>query len=203
MKTSVARLPSRLALCGLLAGLTVAGPAAGATSLAMALHEGLLTADVAGAPVSRVMQEVGRLTGAEVRWLGAAGEEPISVRFTDVPLADAIARLLGTRSFLLVASAAGAPPPITRVVILASGERRQLAPETPRVPSEDADGALDAAVATALAPEAPAARLQAIDELARVAQREPQAWMVLTELSRQEPDRTVREAARRALDDGA
>src|SRR6266705_2807580 len=95
MRTSVARLPSRLALCGLLAGLTVAGPAAGATSLTMALHGGLLTADVAGTPVSRVMQEVGRLTGAEVRWLGAVGEEPISVRFTDVPLADAIARLVG------------------------------------------------------------------------------------------------------------
>src|SRR5439155_5484524 len=71
MRSSVARLPSRLALCGLLAGLTVARPAAGAPSLNMALHEGLLTADVAGTPVSRVMQEVGRLTGAAVRWLGA------------------------------------------------------------------------------------------------------------------------------------
>ena len=201
MRTSVARLPSRLALCGLLAGLTVAGPAAGATSLTMALHGGLLTADVAGTPVSRVMQEVGRLTGAEVRWLGAVGEEPISVRFTDVPLADAIARLVGPRSFLLVASAAGALPPITRVVILASGERPVLEPETPRVRSEDAEGALDAAAA--LAPQAPAARRRAIDELARVAQQEPQAWMVLTELSRHEPDRAVREAARRALGDGA
>jgi hypothetical protein len=169
----------------------------------MALHGGLLTADVAGTPVSRVMQEVGRLTGAEVRWLGDAGEEPISVRFTDVPLADAIARLLGTRSFLLFASAVGAPGPVTRVVILASGERPVLEPETPRVPSEDAEGALDAVVATALALGAPAARLQAIDALARVAQQEPQAWLVLTELSRHERDRAVREAARRALGDGA
>ncbi len=204
MRTSGARLPFRLALCGLLAGLTVARPApAGATSASMALHEGLLSADVAGTPVSRVMEEVGRLTGAEVRWLGAAGEEPVSVRFSDVPLTDAIGRLLGTRSFLLVASGPGASPPIIRVVILASGERPGLEPEAPRVPSEDAERALDAAVATALAPEAPAVRLHAIDELARVAQQEPQAWMVLTELSRLEPDRTVGAAARRALGAGA
>ena len=38
MRTSVARLPSRLALCGLLAGRTVARPAAGATSPTVALH---------------------------------------------------------------------------------------------------------------------------------------------------------------------
>ena len=60
MRTSVARLPSRLAFCGLLAGLTVARPAAGAASPTMALHEGLLTAGVAGTPVSPVMQAPGR-----------------------------------------------------------------------------------------------------------------------------------------------
>jgi len=60
MRTSVARLPSRLAFCGLLAGLTVARPAAGAASPTTALHEGLLTADVAGTPVSRAMQVRGR-----------------------------------------------------------------------------------------------------------------------------------------------
>jgi len=38
MRTSVERLPSRLAFCGLLAGLTVARPAAGAASPTMALH---------------------------------------------------------------------------------------------------------------------------------------------------------------------
>jgi len=73
MRTSVARLPSRLALCGLLAGLTVARPAAAATSPTMALHEGLLTAEVAGTPVSRAMQEVGRLAGSgrrDVRGIG-------------------------------------------------------------------------------------------------------------------------------------
>lgn len=74
MRTSVARLPSRLALCGLLAGLAVARPAAGgATSPTMALHEGLLTAEVAGSPVSRAMQEVGRLAGSgrrDVRGIG-------------------------------------------------------------------------------------------------------------------------------------
>jgi len=73
MRTSVARLPSRLALCGLLAGLTVARPAAGAPSLTMALHEGVLTADVAGTPVSRVMQEVGRLTGSGRRGVRGIG----------------------------------------------------------------------------------------------------------------------------------
>jgi len=60
MRTSVARLPSLLAFCGLLAGLTVARPAAGAASPTTALHEGLLTADVAGTPVSRAMQVRGR-----------------------------------------------------------------------------------------------------------------------------------------------
>ena len=60
MRTSVARLPSRLAFCGLLAELTVARPAAGAASPTMALYAGLLTADVAGTPVSRVMQVPGR-----------------------------------------------------------------------------------------------------------------------------------------------
>jgi len=198
MKTSAARL----ALFGLLAGLTVVQAAAGAASVRMTLNGGLLTAEIAGAPLRQVMEEVGRLTGAEVRWLGAAGDERISLSFADVPLADAIGRMLGARSFLLVAPAAGSPLSIIRVDILASGQAPRLEPDTPAAPSEHADDALDAALATALAHEEPAARLRAIDELAQVAQQEPRAWMVLTELSNREADGAVRAAARQALDAG-
>lgn len=200
MTDSAARLSSRPALCGLVVGLVVANTAAGATSLALSLHDGRLTADVAGVPVRQVMDELGRVANAEVRWLGRAAEEPVSVHFTDVPLGDAVRRVLGTRSFLVVVPGGGSSRPIARVIILASGPGASPEPQTTRAPqAAPSDGADDAAIATALAPEAPAARIRAIEELGWVAEPDSRAWMTLSHLSRDEEDEGVREAARSAL----
>src|SRR2546426_1015255 len=59
---------------------------ASAARLKVTLGNGTVSAEIAGTPLRRVMEEIGRLGGIEVRWTGAIGEEPISVAFADLPL---------------------------------------------------------------------------------------------------------------------
>jgi hypothetical protein len=118
----------------------------------MTLQDGNLTAEIVGVPLRQVMEEIGGLTEAEVRWLGAPGEARVSVAFSALPVAEAIGRVLGTRSFMLVASAGDVPPRVRRILILAgreglpppeartalSDEMYQLAREAPEPDDGDA-----------------------------------------------------------------
>lgn len=66
------------------------------------LHDGLLTAQVTTTPLSQVLSEMSRLSGARVVWLGQADHRQVSVTFTALPVAEAIERILGANNFLLV-----------------------------------------------------------------------------------------------------
>jgi hypothetical protein len=66
------------------------------------LHDGLLTAQVTTTPLSQVLSEMSRLSGARIVWLGQPDTRQVSVTFTALPVTEAIERVLGANNFLLV-----------------------------------------------------------------------------------------------------
>ena len=58
-----------------------------------------LTVRLARAPVGEVLDEIGRLSGAEIR--GQPNPREVSAEFENVPLLDALHRLLGNQNFML------------------------------------------------------------------------------------------------------
>jgi len=84
----------------------------------MSFESGKLTAEVSGAPLARVLDEVARLTGAEVRGLGNAGREAVSASFAGLDFQDAIQRLVRTRSFVLVTAGTDPHTRLVRIAIL-------------------------------------------------------------------------------------
>src|SRR5262245_30869793 len=61
------------------------------------LNDGRLSARIRGTPLPDVLGEVGRLAGAAVDWRGTDSSQTVAMEFADLPLSDAIARLLGWR----------------------------------------------------------------------------------------------------------
>lgn len=66
------------------------------------LQDGLLTAQVSATPLPQVLNEMSRLSGARVVWLGQPDNRQVSVTFSALPVAEAIQRILGANNFLLV-----------------------------------------------------------------------------------------------------
>jgi len=204
------------ALLGLCVGLVLceggigiaapAGPAAVTAAPPMVLRDGKLTAELVAAPLPRVMEEIGRLSGAEVSWIGPVDEEErVSTSFVDLPLAQAIGRLLPTRSFEIVVSTTAESSRLRRILILPGGRSSPPVGTAPSVSvrqdPEPAQGPIDALDDMLRAQEAPVVRLEAVSQLAVLAVRNPDARNVLAQLSADDADDTVRERARQALDE--
>jgi len=150
------------------------------------------------------MDEVGKRSGIEARWLGGAGEESVSTRFSDLPLPEAIARLLGSTSFLLVTSRDGGG----RITIFGEGRSQGDLPQTeplpdlaaPVAPTEDGSpGPLETLITTALDEPDRTERVRALDQLTSLAGEDPDAQVALEQLLNFAADDTVKEAAREAL----
>ena len=202
--------------------LTAAGPvAASATDpirLELQLRDGRLSAHVVGAPFTRVMAEIATLSGASVTGVDAADVAPTTVTFSDLPLADALERLLQGRNHLLVYANDARGVRVRRIVLLAGGttdsthaarpaESGQTTPDDARGAESDRDqvdpllaGSLDL-LTSALALGDPAIRLQLLDEVATWQLDEPSRAVLLARLSG-DPDEDVREAALRILQAG-
>src|SRR5262249_32668681 len=146
-------------------------------------------------------------SGAQVSWVVPADDdEPVSTSFVDLPLTKAIERLLPTRSFELVVSSDAGQSRLKRIVILPSGRHSAPQGETAPPPPARQDRELEQAPLDALddmlrAQETPAVRLQAVSQLATLAERDPEARTILAQLSTDDADDTVRESARQALDE--
>ena len=61
-----------------------------------------VTARVGGAPLGAVMTELGRACGARIEWVGEKSDDSVATEFSGLRLADAVARLLRTRSYVLM-----------------------------------------------------------------------------------------------------
>ena len=105
--------------------LTSAGPVmATATEtirLEMQLRDGRLSAHLVEAPFTRVLAEVATLSGASVTGVDPADVAPTTVTFSDLPLADALERLLQGRNHLLVYGNDARGARVRRIVLLNGG----------------------------------------------------------------------------------
>jgi hypothetical protein len=179
-----------------------------------------LTARVRGAPLDCVLAEVAALVGMEIR--GGGGEAIVSSDLVDLPLAAALARLLGSRSYFLQlegdrplrltflgSSDPPRSPPATRpgASEVAPALRRALL-DDPDVGSRqkalervEAMPRLPAELIASVAEQDfdPSMRRRALDLLAARAGGDPAGRVAAEVLVRNDPDPAVREAAAAVL----
>ena len=160
----------------------------------------MLSASLVAAPIRQVVGEIGRLSGADVQGIAALDDERVSTSFVDLPLASALERVLGARSFALVVAAEGGIARPSRIVILPR-DRGDAPPaaEPTAAPRPEISVARDDA--TRVEAE-PAVRLEAVSRLAVMAEHDPDARVILAQISAGDADEAVRQAAREALDAG-
>jgi hypothetical protein len=93
----------------------------------MTLKDGKLTAQIRTAPLGKVIEEISRLTGAEIRWLSQEQDDPVSVEFTDLPLDEALERIL-KRNFTHSYTFTGNDKTLIGIWIASSGARSESVP---------------------------------------------------------------------------
>jgi hypothetical protein len=155
------------------------------------------------------MEEVSRLSGAQVRWLSQDGEEPVSVEFTALPLPEALRRILGEKNFMLFYASVGGEKRLAQIWISSSrkgGGRPVLTPpannpalqvrETASQGRDEPDSVpLNMITQTAPNDENPASRLEFIELLATQAGEDPQARALLSHIAHSDSDPYVRDTA--------
>lgn len=91
----------------------------------LTFHDRKLTARITAVPLRQVLDEVGRLSGVHIRWTNAGGAEPISMEFTALPLADALARLLAGQNFMVFYRSVTGEERLTQVWISSRGRQEE------------------------------------------------------------------------------
>ena len=156
-----------VAALALLAGLavTLAQGSEGDAERVVRYTNDQLTVRLARAPVGEVLDEIGRASGAEIR--GQPNPREVSAAFEDVPLPDALHRLLGNQNFMLkygeksrlvaidLLAGEGAPPGTTSVAARVSSTttvpqppQQTLQEALQRFPAVPITGALAGALGT-------------------------------------------------------
>ncbi len=178
------------------------------------LQDGKMTARIMAAPLRRVIEEVSKLSGAQVRWLSLDGKEPVSVEFTDLPFSEALRRILGEKDFVLFEPSARERARLPQIwiyprrqagrqpVLVQERETTALAlsdaaPNVEPPPEQD----LDSLMHTAIHDQDMSVRLDAITQLGGYAQEDPLAETILAQVAHGDSDAQVREAAAELLQD--
>ena len=195
-------------------------PPVAAVSGRVALRDGKLTARLSAMPLRQVMEEVSRVSGARVQWLGGVAEErAVSVGFTALPLAEALRQILGESNFLLFYAPGGADTRLTEIWISSkktgdghSGLTSRLAGQAPPLLAFDAHSenaeegqaeldpaAIETLIQTAVGTQSPAVRVEAIARLGEYLREEPKVGDVLSHLASHESDPHVQAAASEVL----
>lgn len=195
-----------------------ASPAATETTrLEMRLRDGRLSAHVVAAPFTRVLAEIANLSGASVSGVDPADVAPTTVSFSDLPLAEALERLLHDRNHFVVYGGDARGARVRRIALL-NGGTTVLTPAAPaagsapaapeHAPDESGPDQVDPVLADALdlltsghALDDPAIRRQLLDEVATWQLDAPSRAVLLARLGG-DPDPEVREAALEVLQAG-
>jgi hypothetical protein len=172
-----------------------------------------LTTTITTASLREVMEEISRVSGVQIRWLDAEGEEPVSVSFVALPLSEAIQRLLGERNFLLFYSSTKEGAHLTQIWISSQktgGKRLAITPpplsqQQPPAPSADSateEGIVppDMLLHIALYDRGLSARLEAIAQLEEYSHQDPRITAALSHLVDTDTELQVREAAAAVLE---
>jgi len=176
------------------------------------LHDDMLTVRVKAVPLQQVMEEVSRLSGAQIRWLSQDGEEPVSAEFPALPFSEALRRILGERNFLLFYTSPRGETKLTQIWISSGGQAgrqpvltRQPVPQgkTTQVtegPDEETAQALEVVIQTALNDEDLSSRLGAIEYLGHYAQEDPRVKAILSQLAQSDNNPQVQDVASAMLE---
>lgn len=179
----------------------------------VALQDGKLTARLIATPLRQAMEEVSRVSGARVQWLGGVAEErPVSVGFTALPLSEALRQILGETNFMLFYASGGEGSPLTRIWISSkrTGSRqrgftaRPPASDFPSEKAEEGSTAVDATqvstlIQTAVSTQQSAVRVEAIAQLGGYAQTDSRVRDILSHFASHESDPHVQAAASEVL----
>lgn len=159
----------------------------------LTFQNGRLSAHFSAAPIRQVMEQLSSLTGARVCWLHQAEDTPVSVSFTDLPLADALRRILGERNFMLFYRSRGQETWLSEIWISApsTGQGQAIPSLSAQLPAQ--------LMQTALYGQDTATRLNAINRMKKFAPTDPRVQSILSQLSRNATEAEVRAAAERAL----
>ena len=205
MRWNTWRLNHRL--LGLLVGLAVSETSLGTADVyrsvtdkvpeKLLFQDGRLTARITRTPLRQVMDEISRLSGAQVHWLGPGAEEAVTVQFANTPLPRALKLILGEKNFLLLYSSAKNDAKLTQIWISPAGRGNGQVPLAPlaRVSASTLWGLQR----TALRGQNLWIRFQAVEQLKGYAQTDTRAKAALSRVARGANDLKIRQAAARAL----
>lgn len=172
----------------------------------IALQDGKLTARLTATPLRQVMEEVSRLSGARVRWLGGRTEERlVSAEFTAVPLPEALGRMLGETDFLLFYTSMreGAKPtqiwisPKPRLRLTSDSAVQNQEPVAEQAEPDAVP--IAALIQNAVSVGDLSGRVNAIARLGDYAQADPKVEGVLSHLAANDGNPQVRAAAAEVL----
>ena len=184
------------------------------------LQDGKLTARLSATPLKKVLEDISKLSGARLRWLGGVAEErPVSVGVTALPLAEALRQILGESNFLLFYASGGEDTRLTQIWISSkktgdghSGLTPRLAEHAPPLSTFDSQSehteerqaaldtvSLDTLIQTAVSTQAPAVRVEAIAQLGEYASADQRAADILSHLAANEREPQIQAAASEVL----
>jgi hypothetical protein len=158
-------------------------------------QDGKLTAQITGVPLRRVMDEISRLTGAQVRWLGSVAEGPVTVAFANAAVSRALRLILGEQNFLLLYSSEGAK--LSQIWI--SSARQGNGQFTQASLSQVSATPVGELQRTALHSQSLPTCVQAVEQLKGYARTDTRAKTALSRIVRAADNVFVRQAAARAL----
>lgn len=201
-----------------------------AATFASTLHfaRGLVTAQVQTVPLRQVLTELSHQSGVQVRWLNAGGSEPVSADFHQLPLVEALRRLLPQQNFLLLYHASqlqqiwitsvgqGSGEPLTIPKLHSSATRDDAddtkADEEKQSENEEEDENEEAQLSPqqaftqaqdlALHGKNMARRLDALKWLANEGKDHPQSHAMLFQLANDSTDPAMQALAKELLADG-
>jgi hypothetical protein len=183
----------------LLPRLLTAAPSPDSASRAfpavLTLQDGKLTAHISSLPLHQVMEEVSRLSGAEVLWLGQEEEEQISAEFSAIPLAEALRQLLGEKNFMLFYVGAGQETRLAQIWIsshIPTVAQSVLAAQ-PAPPTADDLAPPDVLQTVLYGPDS-SARAQAVQRLQGY-QKDPRVKRILSQVAQNDTDPGVQQVA--------
>lgn len=178
-------------LLGVLVSLALGGPWGAANALGSAplstpggitLRDGRLTAHLHGVPLRQVMADVSRRGAVQVRWLDAGvGEQEVSAAFTDLPLPEALKRMLRGTNFMFFYTSPREGLRLTQIWIASRGEGGGP-PALTEGPAEGTAQPFEGAIQTTLGAEELASRLNALEQLGRRAEEDARVSGILSPL---------------------
>lgn len=209
-------------LTGILMSLVLGSPATGAANTnepvavnfpgKLTLLDGKLTAQIMSASLRQVMEEVSKLSGAQVHWLSHEDQDTrVSVEFADLPLSEALRRILGDKNFAFSFTSTKDGERLLQVWVFSKRQAQEQAVPTPlpfpqkgtslhlsdSPPPVEQDN--DALIQIALLDQDPLTRLDAITQLGGYAREDQRVKMILHQVADSDSNQQVQEAAKELL----